>query len=503
MKATDWFTPYEATEAARKLTARARDEGLFYDVRSDSDLTKLRDEVRRLAGDMDNPEVDPPMLWSGIPVPPVSGSLTCDFHLVISIGGTNTVFGLYRLEDGVLLGLDLETGNEVRDVDALKRVRQAGTMPTPAFSDEVPTGREMMRRIVERFAELLGERSESILERCEGVLLSWGFAHRIVRTAPDLVGGLSGRAMPMTKKQQGFDVDLLGQDIDQFFLEALESRLGWKGPLAVANDTVMALHYFLTEEWRSQTYRQGLFINGTGSNFSMAEPYAVSERGCIADESDENRPDRLTPDRALGSGETAVEFFVNYETGSTRMGLTETRFDDERAYPYERNTIAGGRAFPKQFRAFTEAFQSPELFERLRAALGHDPSAREVGYVCGTDGSSAAVAKVFPGVSLSNDEAQAVWFIARLVAQRSAQHLGQLLAAVSLRTGFGRGGNGLPDLVAMEGSVWRVPFYPELVEDWWAALAGDPGIHVVFAHEPVYNASLPGPLYLAALHRRS
>ena len=55
MKATDWFTPYEATEAARKLTARARDEGLFYDVRSDSDLTKLRDEVRRLAGDMDNP----------------------------------------------------------------------------------------------------------------------------------------------------------------------------------------------------------------------------------------------------------------------------------------------------------------------------------------------------------------------------------------------------------------------------------------------------------------
>ncbi|MFP8882410.1 MAG: hypothetical protein VCE43_24520, partial [Myxococcota bacterium] len=451
MKATNWFAPYEATESARKLVARARDEGLFYDVRSNDDLATLRDEVRRVARDMDDPEVDPPMLWSGIPAPSVRGALTCDYHLVISIGGTHTVFGLYRLENSVLLGLDLETGNEVREAEELKRIRQMGTMRTPESSASVPTGREMMRRIVDRFGEILGDRSETVLERCEGVLLSWGFAHRIVRTAPDLVGGLSGRAMPMAKGQRGFDVDLLGQDIGQFLREALERQLGWSRPLAVANDTVMALHYFLTEGWRSRTHRQGLFINGTGTNFAIAEPYAVGPRGFIADTNDENRPDRQTSHRTLESGETSREFFVNYETGSTRMGRTATRFDDETDYPYERNAVAGGRAFPKQFRAFIEAFQTSELFERLRSALGQDPSAREIGAVCGTDGSSAAVSEIFRGVSLSEHEAHAVWIIARLVAQRSAQHLAQLLAAVTLRTNFGRGGNGLPDLVAMEG----------------------------------------------------
>jgi hypothetical protein len=501
MKATDWFKPYDATSAAQELVSRVRQEGLFHDVRNVEDLTALRQEVRRIAGDMDDPGADPPMLWTGIPLPPIVDSLSCDYHLVVSVGGTNTVFGFYRLEGGVLLGLDLETGKEVDGVDELNRIRAVGTMRTPEFSDEVPTGREMMRLIVERFKELLGDRAPLALEQCVGNLLSWGFAHRIVRTGSELVGGLSGRAMPMTKGQGGFDVDLLGQDIGKLFTEAFERQLGWSRPLAVANDTVMALHYFLTPAWRRRTNRQGLFINGTGTNFAMAEQYAVGHRGFISTETDEVRPERVGSHRPLAEGESAVEFFVNYETGSIRMGLTATRFDDETDYPYERNAIAGGRAFPKQFRAFVETFQSAELFERLRDALEHEPGAREVGLVSGTDGSNAAVSAIFPGASLANAEALAIWIIARLVVQRSAQHLAHVLAAVTLRTGFGSGGGGRPDLVAMEGSVWRVPGYPELVEDWWGALVGEPGVQVEFACEPSYNASLPGPLYLAALHR--
>jgi len=503
MKARDWFSAYEATESARKLVSRARDEGLFYDFRSIDDLTRLRAEARRVAGAMDDPAVDPPMLWSGVPLPAVTGELSCDYHLVVSIGGTNTVFSLYRLENGVLLGLDLETGMEARGAEELERIRQMGSMRTPEFSTSVPTGREMMRRIVERFGEILGEKAEAVFERCEGVLLSWGFAHRIVRTAPELVGGLSGRGMPMTKGQRGFDADLLGQDIGQVFRQAIERKFGWSPPLAVVNDTVMALHYFLTEDWRARTHRQGLFINGTGSNFAVSEPFATGPRGFIADATGENRPERLTAHRTLEPGETAIEFFVNYETGSARMSGTATRFDDEMAFPYERNAVAGGRAFPKQFRAFLESFETAELFERLRRALGQDPSAREIGRVCGTDGSVAAVSEIFCRVSLSEHEAHAVWIVARLVAQRSAQHLAQLLAAVTLRTDFGRGGKGLPDLLAMEGSVWQVPCYPELVEAWWSSLAGEPALRVEFAHEPAYNASLVGALYLAALHARS
>ena len=93
-------------------------------------------------------------------------------------------------------------------------------------------------------------------------------------------------------------------------------------------------------------------------------------------------------------------------------------------------------------------------------------------------------------------------FIARAIVARSALHAALVLAAVTERTGFGLGAEGHPDLLGMEGSVWKSPQYPELVRSYWQTLLGERGLSVDLAAEPSYNASLSGPLYMAAIHGR-
>ena len=79
--------------------------------------------------------------------------------------------------------------------------------------------------------------------------------------------------------------------------------------------------------------------------------------------------------------------------------------------------------------------------------------------------------------------------------------LALVLAAITSRTGFGRGAGGVPDLLGMEGSVWKIPGYQDLVKSCWGELAGGAPLNVDLAAEPSYNASLSGPLYMAAIHR--
>ena len=94
-----------------------------------------------------------------------------------------------------------------------------------------------------------------------------------------------------------------------------------------------------------------------------------------------------------------------------------------------------------------------------------------------------------------------------IVVPASALHAALVLSAITSRIGFGLGGTRpgheevlLPDLLALEGSVWRTPGYQDLVRRAWGAIAGDRPLRVDFAHERSYDASLPGPLYLAVLH---
>jgi len=346
-------------------------------------------------------------------------------------------------------------------------------------------------------------RQRQAFERCEAILLSWGFPHRVIRTGPKLAGGLSARVTEMTKDQEPFTESLRGKEIGQLLTAELESQLSWSRPVAVANDTVMALHYFLGPKRRAGHARVGLFIVGTGTNFSAAEAYAVRPEGFISRQGEDHVPDRITAARRLQPGEREMLFFVNYEAGSIELVETRTRFDSETQYQLERNALAGGNAFSQQARAYLGTFVSKEVYEKVRArwsAMVKDPDAQPAGPAV------SAILRSEPTELLADfdsggETAAEIRLVAKAITARSALHASLVLAAITERTGFGTGAEGHPDLLGMEGSVWKTPGYQDLVRTYWQALLPGRKLQVDFAAEPTYNASLSGPLYLAAIHK--
>ncbi len=504
----DWLEGSQLDEGGRRLLNRLRAERIVWDPDDAAAVEVLRRDAARIASDMDDPVRPPPMFWSGVPLPPEGPEPSCAEHLVVSIGGTNTNFALLRLERGGPVGFDVRTGVETRDPAEIDRIKIATQMPTPKFGSATPTGQEMVRQTVAHIARYLSPH-RAALERCRGILLSWGFAHRAIRTGPRLAGGLSALATKMTKDQAGFTPHLAGKDIGALFEGELRSLLGWSRPVAVANDTVMSLHYFFGPARRAGHAQVGLFINGTGTNFALAEPYAVRAEGAISRDGEDYAPERLGagctlgPGRTLGSGEHLERFLVNYETGSVEMGATRTRFDTETEYPIERNALAGGQAFGQQLKRFVEEFIAPSVYEGIRrswAARGTGEHALPGARVVSELATRAESPGLLAGSHLDPNAAGSLRLVARAIVERSALHAALILAATTLRTGFGKGKDGLPDLLGMEGSVWKIPGYGDLVRRWWQTLAGDEPLKVDFAAEPSFNASLPGPLYLAALH---
>ncbi len=504
MRLADWFDELDRSAAGNAaLLAAMRAERVVFDPGNEDDLDDLREDAERIARGMDSPQHPPAMLWSGIPAPPPADEVTCDYHLVVSVGGTKTEFAMLRLERGELVGLDLQSGREVSGAEEIERLKDDLRMATPVHGPECPDGLEMVRQIVAHMSDHLRPHRDTALARCPGVLLSFGFATRTVRTGPRLLGGLAAIVTRMTKDQQPFTEDLRGRNIGELFSESFGEQLGWTPAVAVANDTVMALAYFLGPRWRPRFHRVGLFINGTGTNFAIAEPYAVRADGFVSAPGEEYRPDRLCHGRDLRAGETAVDFFVNYESGGIELIATRTRFDLSEEYQIERNALAGGNAFGQQLRELTRELVSPELWDRLRdgwsrTGASEAPGGPEVGRLSESDGSVAAVSAILGGIELEPGEAAALRLIARAIVGRSALHAALVLAAITRRIGYGRGDSGRPDLVAVEGSVWKNAGYIDLVRAWWRTITGEK-LEVEFAHEPSFNASLPGPLYLAAL----
>ncbi len=364
---SNWFDPEGSGGLSgehESLLRRLREVGIIRDVSGGRDREALRADVERIASDMDDPARPPPMFWSGIPLPPAGPEPSCDYQLVISVGGTKTDFALLRLERGQPICLDTLSGRETGDAEEIDRIKDATQMATPRHGPEVPTGALMISQIVRHLAQHLARHPEA-LERCEAILLSWGFAHRVIRTGERLAGGLSARVTIMTKAQAGFTTDLSGKDVGLLFDHELRAQLAWSRPIAVANDTVMALHYFLSPSRRAGHARVGLFINGTGSNFSAAEPFGVRQQGFISSGGEDYAPERITGKRPLAPGELERLFFVNYEAGSTELAATRTRFDTETEYPIERNALGAGNAFGQGLRTLVREFIGEAVYAKL------------------------------------------------------------------------------------------------------------------------------------------
>ncbi len=486
----------------RELVQRLAQDRLIFDLSDPRALEILRRDVERIADGMERGSPTP-MLWTGIPFPAPPRDLTSDYVLAISVGGTKTEFALLRLEHGDVRILDRE-GRERGGADVAE-VKRSLCFPTPTHR-ETRSGLEMIEGIVGPIVEYLSAQ-RTVLDRCSSIVLSWGFANRVVRTGSRVLGGLATITTLMTKEQAAFTRDLAGKDLGGLVHAAFRKHLGWSRPITVANDGIMALHYFLTAENLKSHARFGLFINGTGTNFAAAERYAVRSLGVVSSAGEEYEPRRITRYRSPEPGEHEGVFFVNYETGTIDLDATRTPFDLPGDYPIEENALSGGKAFEQQFREISRERLSKGLHDRLMASWrrgGHEhpaPRGPEVSRMA--TGGSGAVRAYFPDLRLRRADLEGISIVCRAIVARSALHAALVLAAVTERNGFGWGGgpSGKPDLLAMEGSVWSTEGYPALVRASWQALVGARPLSLDLVHEKSYDASLPGPLYFAVLHR--
>jgi hypothetical protein len=301
----------------------------------------------------------------------------------------------------------------------------------------------------------------------------------------------------MTKAQAPFTADLRGQDLGALFSEGLEQHLGRRHLVTVANDTVMALHAFLDDARRERFNQVGLLINGTGSNFAIAEPYALRREGVVSGPGEHYEPERLRDDATVRAGASRERFFVNYESGSIAMGATRTRYDLSEDYPVEMNALSGGNAFAQQLRQLVPEHLGAKIWREMLDRHGREPDAAAVSALAtGVETPEG----LFPGIRLDASQALALATVCRAISARSALHAALILAAVSRRLGFGYGDGTRPDLLALEGSVWRTAGYPELVRLCWQHLVDRP-LRVELDHAPDFNASLRGPAWLTHLQR--
>ena len=498
------------------LHARLVDDGVLFDTERPPTLALLRGEVDRIVAAMNTDGGVPPMLWTGIPLPPPENAArreTRDYCLLVSVGGTHTDFAVMRRVDDVVYCIDAD-GSEVRWASDAA-VRRLYRMPTPSDRD-TESGYAMIDAIVQSVASHFGHR-EDLLERCRNIILSWGYGHRVYRKGPGVVGSIEARSAGMTKGQVAFERDLFGKDIGSLFEASFEKQLRWSRPVTVANDGVMALHYFLTKRHLDSYAQIALAIIGTGTNFTIAEPYSLRPEGPMSRDDERYQPRRLTPGREVRPGETVVKYFVNYESCELALGVTKAPFDHGGPNSIEEETIAGGAAFWHQFQGMTRQYLGASALEKLLSAWRRpgDRSAEVSGVVISTLGAVAdsefdtLFDTFFPGASLTPGERGDVRTICESAISRSALHMALVLAAVTRRLGFGLGGDGgaggeggtkvQKDLLGLEGSVWKTAGYARQVRTYWSVLVGEP-LRVDFAHEPQFNASLPGALSLLRLH---
>jgi hypothetical protein len=525
------------------------------------------------------------MLWSGIPFPerqiPANALNSQGRHLVVSVGGTNTYFMVMELKDGEIIAF--ENGKPHRNYE-IEVLQKKNRMPTPQSEGPQDLGKEkMITPIVEAIYPYLTHTAH----QCKSIILNWGYSQIIEQNGSGFFD--ISTTTRMEKGQEGFS-DLMGAKVEKVLKDAIvdkiESELKelkefgetnifqmgihllskgeidtsaedndiknrqefrrkqlqnllanllskGKPKITVANDTIMALHYFLTGE-NLQTYDQiGLFINGTGANFTIAENYLVDSEGTRIAEQNVNEkivykngiPVRINVSPLEENKRDAKKFFVNYEAGIVELRETKTIYDTEQTDQMERNALSG-ISFGKSFKEIVCQNLSTDIYETIVSAregkkiqmgenepyreLAPEPEAIDIAQLSSYGFTSLEQRKMLLGkVNFAPIILEKLIFIADAIVDRSILHAAIILAAITERTGYGlkesyeRKKFGLNvnkgDALCLEGSVWKIEGYREKMFEFWQKLVGKE-LNVDFLHEPDYNASLYGPIYMAAVH---
>jgi hexokinase len=600
------------SEELLKLRKNLIEDGFILDLDETDTLSKLRRERNRIKETMDaqkegreslfgdpNRHRQRMMLWSGIPFPekqiPAMNLNSQGRHLVVSVGGTNTYFMVMELKDGKIIAFENGKPHQDEEIEILQKKNR---MATPHSESTQDIGKEKM---INPIVEAIYPHLTHTAHQCKSIILNWAYSQTVKQDGAGFFD--ISTTTRMEKGQEGFS-DLMGTRVEEVFKDAIAEKIKSelrnleefdessifqmgihllskgevdtsaknsdiknckecrkkhlenllddilsKPKITVANDTIMALHYFLTGE-NLQTYDQiGLFVNGTGANFTIAENYLVDNDGKIV------FPDRINirpacavvrglnprtngfnprtngvnlPHIAVGgpleaNRQNAKKFFVNYEVGVLELRETKTIYDTEQTDQMERNALSGA-SFGKSFKEIVCRNLSTDVYEMIVSSregkkiqieesapyreLTPEPEAIDIAQLSSFGFTSLEQRKILLGkANFEPVIVDKLIFIADAIIERSALHAALILSAITERTGYGlkepreRKKFGLDvtkgDALCLEGSVWKIEGYKEKVRKFWQKLVGLE-LNIDFLHEPDYNASLYGPIYMAA-----
>jgi len=570
------------SEELLELRKNLLEDGFILPLDESDILSKLRRERNKIKAAMEVPKNTDPnqrrqrmMLWSGIPFPEkqirASDLNSQGRHLVISVGGTNTYFMVMELKDGEIIAF--EKGKPYRDYE-IEALQHKNRTTTPHSKGTTDLGKEKM---IDPIVEAIYPHLTHTEHQCKSIILNWGYSQTV---KPEGWGFFDISTITrMEKGQEGFS-DLTGAKVEEVFRNAIAERIESelkeleefdesnifqtgihllsegeidtsatdseikdrkerrkkhlkallanilskeKSRITVANDTIMALHYFLTGE-NLQTYDQiGLFVNGTGANFAIAENYLLTKDEKIAYQNE--IPARINEKPFEANKRDAKEFFVNYEAGIVELRETKTIYDTEQTDQMERNALSG-ISFGKSFKEIVCRNLSPDIYESIVSAregkkvqIGENTPSREltpeleaidVAQLSSYGFTSLEQRKMILGkVNFDRIIIDKLTFIADAIIERSILHAALVLSAITARTGYGlkeppeRKNFALnvnkSDALCLEGSVWKIEGYQAKMFEFWQKLTGKE-LNIDFLHEPDYNASLYGPIYMAAVH---
>jgi len=457
-----------------------------------STFTCLRAESEAFASQMrqavGRAEDIPNMYFSGIPLLPTVDQVFAQDMLVVSVGGMNTHIRI----------LQLATTGEVTLLPVVESDDIHPHFPTPCQDGKPHTLEEMWQPIISQVALWLGE-----FPAISHLVLSWGFPQQAVILPPDR--GITGAiGQYMTKKQRAVAVRDLR--LDEFLRTLLievrldEQRIN-KLKISIQNDSVMAMQRFLKES--NQYRKSGLFILGTGTNLTTAEPYLFNDNDELAYDPKGYPLRGLSMDSPKSSNEEKA-YWVNYEIA--RLVPTHTRLPAERLLPWEpsgsvtediENFAQGGAGFYRVWHNLVTD-ERPEISDRVAKLY---LSAEEISILGLQQVISDKVKSVFP------DDSDHTILIdaAKETVEHCARRSGITLAAASLFCGIGLPPDGQRDMLAMEGSLWKIHGMQERIARCWESIIrpeldqrGHTTLPVDFLAKDNYNASLLGPGHLVA-----
>lgn len=462
------------TRGSVKINEQLRKRDLPSSQSSLPNITALRAEAEKYARALMNNKggigANPPLLCSGIPadrVRNVEQFPDCRM-LAISVGGSRTHFQGIETRAGLVSLLEPKSGVRTQ-------------MPTPGSISQIDSLSIMIDAVSKPATDWL-----KTIGSVDHIVVSWGFP-QVPFTLPRGQGLTGAYAAALTKHHQAVKTNT--EDIGSLFRQFLPMSFQ-DAKITIQNDVILAMQRYLEPKRMARYRKAALMILGTGCNVTTAEPFAIDSAQGDLRLDGSIVPARLTTTQAEGT--TTRPYWVNYEIGQTRLEA-DPDIDNEAI----ENRGLSGVSWPHRFKdLLTDSLlDGRQLWNKLSLSP-----------LAGSAEGIVAIAQneqSLEGLRFTDAIRSQIRDLAAMVIEQSAEKAAMLLTAVSLFSGLGLSSRGDLDLLAMEGSLWKIKGYQQRIQETWQQLLSpelqalkQTELPVEFVTLDDYNASVLGPAYL-------